>query len=251
MKRFRITRLHILVAGLLLSAGVVALFVFMFVKPLKQTIADTQGQIDKLQETIKQMPKYQADLAQATADKAVVESKYDAIQKARMPSFPFKGDDLASMMYMWDFSAKEYALMENWFNSTGALAVTGYDFPSWGFNIPTDRLNASALPMQTWTLSVTVKDLADLGRWLQTIPKAPRLMALQSVTIPSGRGPEEPLTAQVIVNVYEWLQGPGAGGPVTASNAPANRPNQGGPPSGGPNGPPPGAKMTGNPRANR
>ncbi len=58
---------------------------------------------------------------------------------------------------------------------------------------------------------MTVKNYADLQRWLLTIPKAPRLMVLNSVTIPGGRPPEGSLTADVSVTLYEWLKGPGIG----------------------------------------
>ncbi len=70
-------------------------------------------------------------------------------------------------------------------------------------------------------------------RWLTTIPKAPRLMVLQSVTIPGGRAPEEPLTANVTVTVYEWLRGPGMAAGAGPGGGPAGGPGGGGAPGGG------------------
>lgn len=227
MKRFRIQRLHVLLVGLLLSAGVVVLFVFMFITPLRKTIKTTKDEIAKQQEIIDQRQPYEQQLRSAQEEKLRVDAAYDAVMHARMPTFPFKPDELASSYFMWDFAARETGLMDDWFRRTGAQ-VTGYSFPTWPALTPTSTLEQAALPPLTWNLSVTVRDYADLQRWLLTIPKAPRLMALQSVSIPSARGPGQPLTANVQVIVYEWLAGPGLGAvSAPAAGAPAGGPSGG------------------------
>ena len=185
MKQFRIKRIHVMLVGAVLSIGVVVLLFFMSIKPLNQTIAKTQKKIDDLEPTIRKARKVQTDLVNEKATEIRVNVAFDEIMKTRMPQFPYKDDDLASMMYMWDFADKEMSLMARWFASTGAV-VTGYSFDSWGFDVPTARLNQPALPALNWNLAVVVKDYADLQRFLKKIPEAPRLLVLQSVTIPGG-----------------------------------------------------------------
>ncbi len=211
MKNFRLKRIHILLAGLVLSAGVVVLFFFMSAKPLLKLNADLQKQIEEQQVIAAGQAKADRDKAAAEAMAAEVKAKCAQIAKTRMPKFTYidqKSDDIAAMIDMWTFAQRETAVMDEWFQSTGAM-VSGYSFNSWaGTGLQTQSLlNQPALPAVTWNLSVTVKNYADLQRWLLTLPHAPRLLVLNSVTIPSGRAPGQPLTADVSVTLYEWAQG--------------------------------------------
>ncbi len=77
------------------------------------------------------------------AEKEVVRGQFKAVKDSRMPTFPYKPDDIASMVDMWEFPGREFALMARFFAGTGAQ-VSGYSFPEWQ-GIPTASLNQPAL----------------------------------------------------------------------------------------------------------
>ena len=56
----------------------------------------------------------------------------------------------------------------------------------------------------SWNLTVQVKSLDALFDWLMLLPKAPRFMVLQSVTIQGPHGPGQPVVAQIPVTLYQW-----------------------------------------------
>ena len=67
MKNFRVKRMHVLLAGLPLSAGVVVLFLFMFAKPLQDKAARLDKQVADQQVIAARKSKADRDKKEAEA----------------------------------------------------------------------------------------------------------------------------------------------------------------------------------------
>jgi len=214
VKQFRIKRIHVLAAGLAVAAAVVVIFLMSFIKPLQKDIGKVQKQITGEQTVADQRSAAEKELAEQKATKVKVDADYDKIVKARMPKFPLDLDPIAQMMYMWHFPQKEGELIDRWFRSTGA-PVSGYSFPAYTTSLP--NLNVPFLAPLNWNLAITVKDLPELYRWLALLPKAPRFLQLNSISVGGARAPGQPLNANVSVTLYEWVQGAGGGAAAPAA----------------------------------
>lgn len=230
MKQFRIKRIHVLAAGLAVAAAVVMIFLMSFVKPLQKDIGKIQNQINSEQDIASQRSAAEKALADQNAIKVQVDAKYDQIVKTRMPKFPLDLDPVAQMMYMWHFPQKEGELIDRWFRSTG-VPVSGYSFPAYTTSVP--NLNVPFLAPLNWNLAITVKDLPDLYRFLALIPKAPRFLQLNGISVGGARSPGQPLNANVSVTLYEWVQGAPSGAAAPAAPATGGGGGRGGGGGGG------------------
>ena len=115
MKQFRIKRIHVLAAGLVVAAVVVMVFFSMFIKPLNKQISKLGKDIEAEETVAAQQSAKERELAQAEAMQKVVEADYDHIVKTRMPKFPTTDDPIVSMIEMWDFPRQEGELIDRWF----------------------------------------------------------------------------------------------------------------------------------------
>ncbi len=218
----RITRIQVAIAWLVLVVGIALLFFIMLIQPQRKAIQGTEEQAAAAELEAAKRPSAEKELAAAQAAEVEINAKYDNIMKERMPKLDFS-DPIASTVRMWDFAGEEQALMDRWFASTGAR-VSGYSFPTWGANMPGSFPDPSRqmLDPLTWNLTIEVKDFNGLLDWLLKLPKAPRFMVMQTVTIGGPREAGQPLVAQVPVTLYEWTgvlpQGGGAA-PAPAAGA--------------------------------
>lgn len=200
----RITRIQVVIVWLVVVVAIALLFVIMFIGPQRKRIQGAEQQRDAAQEVVAQRPAAEKAFKQAQAAETEVTAKYQKIMDERMPKLDFS-DPIASTIRMLDYADEEQSLMDRWFASTGAR-VSGYGFPQFGASMPgsfqsPDREQLDPL---NWNLTVEVKDFPALLDWLLKLPKAPRLMVLQSVTIQGPREAGQPLVAQVPVTLYEW-----------------------------------------------
>ena len=214
MKQFRIKRIHVLAAGLVVSAVVVIVFFTAFIKPLQAEIGKIEKVVAAEEGVAAQRSAAEADLAKQETLSKQVKAKYDRIVETRMPKFPQDLDPIGQMEYMWHFPQMEGQTIDRWFRSTGA-PVSGYGFPAWPTSPP--DLNVVMLPPLTWNLSITVKDLPDLWRWLRLLPKAPRFLQVNSISVGGARSPGQPMNANVSVTLYEWVKGAEGGGGAAAA----------------------------------
>ena len=200
----RITRIQVAIVGLALAVGVALVFTIILISPQKKKISRAIGEAELAEEIGRTRPAVEQQLADAEAMQEEVGARYKKIMDERMPKLDFT-DPIASTLRMWDLGAEEQKVMDQWFASTGAT-VTGYSFPSWGTGMPSSFPNASAkmLDPLSWNLTVQVKSLDALFDWLMLLPKAPRFMVMQSVTIQGPHRPGEPLVAQIPVTLYQW-----------------------------------------------
>jgi hypothetical protein len=200
----RITRIQVAVVWLVVAAGIALLFIIMFISPQRKKIQSAEQERDAAQEVADKRPAAQKALEEAQATEIAATAKFGKIMEERMPKLDFH-DPIASTIRMLDYGEEEQALMNRWFASTGAT-VSGYSFPQFGASMPgsfqdPDREQLDPL---NWNLTVEVRDFPALLDWLLKLPKAPRLMVLQSVTIEGPREAGQPLVAQVPVTLYEW-----------------------------------------------
>ena len=203
MKNLRLTRIQVGIAGLVVMIGVALLFVLAFIRPLQAELNKTNDDAQQQEDYAKlNRTKAEKDLDDATAQKAVVKAQFDKIMETRMPKMDLS-DPIAGMFRLWSYPREEGMLMDKWFKSSGA-EVTGYSFPGFTSNLADPSVKILG-PYQ-WNLSVQVKDFPSLLKWLEKIPKAPRFMVMQSVTIGGPRQPGQPLTASVPVTLYEWTK---------------------------------------------
>ena len=226
----RITRIQVAVVWLVLTVGIALLFFIMFIQPQRKKIVSTEDQAAAAEKIAAQRPAAEKELAAANAADVEINAKYQKITDGRMPKLDFS-DPIASILRMWDFAGEEQALMDKWFASTGAR-VSGYGFPGWGTSMPASfpNPNVQMLDPQNWHLTVEVKDFPALLDWLLKLPKAPRFMVMQTVTVGGPREAGQPLIAQVPVTLYEWTGVLPAGG---AAPAPSVRAGGGGRRGGG------------------
>jgi hypothetical protein len=204
VKQFRLKRIHVLAAGLVVSAAVALLFFTMFVKPLQKSIASTEKNIAAEEDVARQRQKALNDKEAAEAEERRVKARFDRIVDTRMPKLPpFESkDDLAGEFYFWDFPRQEARVIDDWFRNSGA-EVSGYSFPAWPTNPP--DLSMKVLPPLNWNLTVTVKDFPAFQKWLLKLPHAPRFIAMSGpISIPGPRNPGDLLTVSVPVTLYEW-----------------------------------------------
>lgn len=200
----RITRIQVAVVWLVVVVAIALLFVIMLIGPQRKKIQGAELQRDAAQEIAAQRPAAEKALKQAQAAEIEVSEKYQKIMEERMPKLDFS-DPIASTIRMLDYTDEEQSLMDRWFASTGAR-VSGYGFPQFGASMPGSFQNPDReqLDPLNWNLTVEVKDFPELLDWLLKLPKAPRLMVLQSVTIQGPREAGQALVAQVPVTLYEW-----------------------------------------------
>jgi uncharacterized membrane protein YgcG len=200
----RITRIQVAVVWLVVVVAIALLFVIMFIGPQRKKIQGAEQQRDAAQEVAVQRPAAEKAFKQAQAAEIEVTEKYQKIMDERMPKLDFN-DPIASTIRMLDYGDEEQSLMDRWFASTGAR-VSGYGFPQFGASMPGSFQNPDReqLDPLNWNLTVEVKDFPELLDWLLKLPKAPRLMVLQTVTIQGPREAGQPLVAQVPVTLYEW-----------------------------------------------
>ncbi len=196
----RITRLHVLIAGVVVAVAIAAIFVLVFIGRLNKKIANIKAAIAESQPYINQRGQFEEQLQRAREEEVAVAEKWDDIMENRMPELDLS-DPVGGMVRMWYFPDEELELMERWFRSTGA-EVTGLGYPTFG--IETHDPTRRNLPPLRWTLSVAVKDLPELLEWLKKLPEAPRFMQLESVTIGGPRQPGQPLLATVPVTMWLW-----------------------------------------------
>jgi hypothetical protein len=200
----RITRIQVAIVWLVLLVGIALLFQIMFIGPQRKNIQQTEEAAEAAQVIADQKPSAVKALAEAKATEAEVNVKFQKIMSDRMPKLDLS-DPIAATVRMWDLADEEQALMDRWFASTGAR-VSGYGFPGWGTSMPGSFPSADLqmLDPLNWNLTVEVRDFSQLLDWLLKLPKAPRLMIMQSVTIQGPREAGQPLIAQVPVTLYQW-----------------------------------------------
>jgi len=202
VRQLRLTRIQVAGAGLAVIVGICLVSFFIFIKPTRAAIAQTNQQAQATEDqTRAARPKAESDLETAKLSEVKFRKQYDEIMKKRMPVISFE-DPLAAMFALQSVPRKEGPLIAAWFNSTGA-EVSGYSFPAFGTDLPSPA--ARMLPPLTWNLSVTVQDFPAFLRWLEKLPKAPRFLVLNSVSLPGMRQPGTPFTATISVTLYEWL----------------------------------------------
>jgi hypothetical protein len=204
VKQFRLKRIHVLAAGLVVSAAVALLFFTMFIKPLQKSIKNTKAQAEAQKQIADQRRAWENALEAAQAEERRVNARFDRIMDTRMPKLrPFETkDDLAGEFFFWEYPGQEGPIIDEWFRNSGA-EVSGYSFPAW----PTDPadLTRKVLPPLNWNLTVTVKDFPAFQKWLLKLPHAPRFMAMSGpISIPGPRNPGDLLTVSVPVTLYEW-----------------------------------------------
>ena len=203
MKHLRLTRLQVGIAGFVVLVGVFLLFALAFIRPLMAEIGKTEGDAETQEAYVKTNgPKAVKDLEEANHQKKIVKAQFDKIMEARMPKIDLS-DPIAGMFRLWTFPREEGQLMDKWFRSSGAQ-VSGYSFPGFTSNLADP--NVKVLGPYQWNLTVQTRDFPELLKWLEKLPKAPRFMVMQSVTIGGARQPGQPLTASVPVTLYEWTK---------------------------------------------
>ena len=212
----RITRIQVLIGGVILIVAVAIAFFLSVIKPQRAAIAKSVEDAEWYWAEAAARPKLEQDLLDAHEQGEVVTEQYQEILDTRMPDIDL-GDPIAATLRMWDLYEEEQDVMSRWFNSSGAQVV-GYGFPTWPTAMPSSfpDPNMVMLAPQSWNLDVQVQDFPKLLEWLQKIPEAPRFMVMQSVTIQGSHSPDDPLTATIPVTLYQWT-----GVEPTAGAAPA------------------------------
>jgi len=200
----RITRIHVLIVGLALAVGVAVLFLIVLIPPRKQELSRILGRAEEAEAYAAKRPSVEQNLESEQKRETEVTQKYKDILDHRMPKIDLT-DPITATMRLWDLPAEEEGLMARWFASTGAQ-VSGFAFQTWPTAMPSSfpDPNMRILPPLNWNLSVQVKDFPALMEWLRKLPKAPRFMVLQSVTIQGYHQRGQPLLANVPVTLYEW-----------------------------------------------
>lgn len=233
MRQFRLTQIQVLGAGAAVIVGIALLFLFMFIFPMSKKIAKTNTNAQGIEdENRTARPKAEKALAEAKRLEVEVTKKYDEIFEKRMPKVNLSDRITGMLELAYDVPRREGLLIERWFNSTGAQ-VSGYSFPSFSTtNLPDP--NMTALPELNWNLSVTARNLPHFLEWLQTFPKAPRLMEVTGISLPGMRQPGTPFQAGVQVRLYELLKpSPAAAASAAAAAAAAAAQQAGGTGAGG------------------
>jgi len=226
VRQFRLTQLQVLIAAGAVAVGIVGLFFFAFIKPQRSTIARTNANAQSKEEFAQNNRRvFEKKLADAKVMEKEILAKYDAIMKNRMPDVSLK-DRMTTMFDLWDLPRKEGPVLERWFASTGAV-VTGFSFPAFGTTPPPPGMRM--LPPLSWNLSVTVKDFPAFLKWLEKLPKAPRFLVLNNISLPGMRQPGTPFTANISVTLYEWIRVPAlaAAAPPTQEAETAGAPGAG------------------------
>jgi len=214
----RITRIQVLIGGVVLIAGVAILFLLSIIRPQWAAISKAVDDTEYWRAEAAGRPKLEQDLLDAHEQGAVVTEKYQEILDTRMPNIDLS-DPIAATLRMWDLYEEEQDVVSRWFNSSGAQVI-GYGFPTWPTGMPSSfpPSDMVMLQPQSWNLTVQVKDFPKLLEWLQKIPEAPRFMVMQSVTIQGSHSPDDPLQATVPVTLYQWTGvEPPAGATPTAT----------------------------------
>jgi hypothetical protein len=222
----RITRIHVLVAGVAAAVAVALVFVFVFVMRSKKETARIESHIADSQPKIAKVPEFERALEAAIEQEKEITVEYDDILDTRMPDIDL-WEPIGSRIRMMYFSDEEYTLMSKWFRSSGA-EVSGFSYPTFGWGRTDPKL--LTLPPLRWTLSVSVDGgMPELFDWLKKLPEAPRFMQLESVTIHGPRQPGQPLTATVPVIMWLWTGlEPGPAPTATASASAATGTGGGG-----------------------
>lgn len=199
----RITRVQVLIVGVSLLVGISAVFFFVFMRPMANKITTAIAAAEASEAVAATRPKVEADMEAARVREAAVNAQWRELMDTRMPKVDLS-DPIAGTLEMWDFPGEERKVIEDWFNSSGAV-VTGYGFPEWGQAMPDSFPDPQMMRFdpQNWSLTVQVKDFPTLCEWLLKLPEAPRFMILNSVTIQGPRQPNQPLVAQVPVTLWE------------------------------------------------
>ena len=212
----RITRIQVLIGGVVLIAAVAILFFLSVIKPQWAAISKSVDDAEWYWAEAAGRPKLEQDLLDAHEQGEVITAEYQEILDTRMPKIDLS-DPIAATLRMWDLYEEEQGVISRWFNSSGAQVI-GYSFPTWPTPMPSSFPSSDMVMLQplSWNLDVQVKDFPKLLEWLQKIPEAPRFMVMQSVTIQGSHSPDDPLTATVPVTLYQWT-----GVEPTAGAAPA------------------------------
>jgi uncharacterized membrane protein YgcG len=235
----RITRVQVLMVGAAVIIGIAAIFFFVFMRPMGAQIATSIESAEAKETYAATRPQVERDLQAAREREVQVNEQWEELIDTRMPKVDLS-DPIASTVRMWDFAEEEHQVIQDWFNSSGAV-VTGYSFPGWGAAMPSSFPNPDMMRFdpQNWNLTVEVKDFQALCEWLLKLPEAPRFMILNSVTIQGPRQPGQPLVAQVPVTLWQLTGleptggGAGAEGEADAAGAAAGGMRGGGMRGGG------------------
>lgn len=206
----RLTRIHVLIAGVAIAVGIALIFAFVFIQPQKKKIGRSLAQAEADEQYASQRARFEKQRAEALQREEEVTAKYDEIMDGRMPEIDLT-DPIGGMVRLWYFPEEEQKLMEAWFASTGAQVV-GLSYPTFGLDLANPQM-AMFDPLN-WNLTVQVKDFPELLEWLKKLPKAPRLMVMHSVAVQGPRQPGQPLVASIPVTLYMWTgaAAPAAGG---------------------------------------
>jgi hypothetical protein len=219
VKHFRINRIQVGIAGLVVLVGIAALYLLAFVKPMAAKIKKINDDALANKQFVEQNEsKAKAALLAAEAQESVVKAQFDKVMKTRMPANADFSDPLAGMFKLWTFPREEGMVIDKWFKSSGA-EVSGYSFPAYGSQVDLNLPNVKVMPPLNWNLTVQTRDFPSLLKWLDRFPKAPRFLVMGSVVIGGPRQPGQPLTASIPVTLYEWTKAA-----QTALEAPAVAP---------------------------
>jgi type II secretory pathway component PulM len=200
----RITRIHVLIAGVAFGVGIALLFTVLFVRPQRKKVDQSTRRAAEAKAYAQKRPAVEEELERTKAQEAEITASYNEILENRMPKVDLS-DPFGAWLRLLDLPAQEEQVIRKWFDSTGAQ-VTGYGFPAYSTALPGSfpNPNMRTLPPLSWNLVVQVKDFPELLEWLQKLPEAPRFMVLRSVSIQGAHQPGQPLTASVPVTLYEW-----------------------------------------------
>jgi len=213
----RITRVHVLIAGVAIAVGIALLFTFMLIQPQKKKIALSVRSAEDDEAYASQRRSFEGRRDEALQREAEVTASYDEIMETRMPEIDLS-DPIGGMVRLWYFPDEERELMERWLASTGAQ-VSGLSYPSFGADLA--NTNMAMFDPLNWNLTVQVKDFPELLEWLKKLPEAPRFMVMHSVTVQGPRQPGQPLVASIPVTLYMWTgaEAPAGGAAPTAGAA--------------------------------
>jgi len=255
----KLTRVHVIVIGVVLMLITGASFYFLGPAKTNENLTAYQGQLDGYNAVIGTEAAKKKDLANAKVEVAQKQALWARTEMTKMPqppidlSKPDQEGQTKAMIRLWHEPAKTVPLVERFALNTRKVIVTT------NFGVPGQPTDPRAIPQQMieWPLgSITVQGtFPEIINYMKRWNQAGRLVAVDNFQI-AGKSPFLTGTASVTVYIFPkpnpqapppqssfgGYGGPGGGafGPAGAEPGafPGGTPGQGPPPGGAPGGPP-------------
>ena len=214
----RLTRIHVLIIGLLVVVGLAIAFGIAYARPQLKKLSDTEQQVETQRGVAETMLSELQELATAQADLELKDQQTYAYM-VRMPQIDT--NQYQAMIDLW----KEYSsvlgggpMMARYVASQHGVQPIAFSLPSAPITPLSSQPPVILVPVNDF--AVRADDLPSLIAFLRAISKAPRMASISNVTI-NGTSPM--LIASMPLSVYlvtRWAL-PGPGIPPTSGGGPA------------------------------